>query len=225
MLVISQPTAAGAVLSKKGGAACWCGPGAALPAQPSLCLAPFQGPVSGVVQQGLRAPLRHGAGEDPRFLPSTEPKRPRDQDLRSWEAAVSRRTADSPVSWAGAGAGERGAGIQLRGGTPRHIFISFLLTWAGAPLWRAMGCCSHAGGLHSSCRGALPPPLQGQGHLPPPTVPAAAPSPARRGEALHHRGSAGRMGERGAAQPREGEGARGDPQEEGSRPRVSWVPL
>ncbi|XP_032052396.1 stAR-related lipid transfer protein 8 isoform X2 [Aythya fuligula] len=41
-----------------------------------------KGPVSGVVQQGLRAPLRHGAGEDPRFLPSTEPKRPRDQDLR-----------------------------------------------------------------------------------------------------------------------------------------------
>lgn len=169
MLVISQPTAAGAVLSKKGGAACWHGPGAALPAQPSLCLAPFQGPVSGVVQQGLRAPLRHGAGEDPRFLPSTEPKRPRDQDLRSWEAAVSRRTADSPVSWAGAGTGERGAGIQLRGGTPRHIFISFLLTWAGAPLWRAMGCCSHAGGLLSSCHGALPPPLQGQGQLPPPS--------------------------------------------------------
>lgn len=82
---------------------------------------------------------------------------------------MSRRTADSPVSWAGAGAGERGAGIQLRGGTLRHIFISFLLTWAGAPLWRAMGCCSRAGGLRSSCPGALPPPLQGQGQPPPPS--------------------------------------------------------
>ena len=35
-----------------------------------------QGPITGVVQQSLWAPLCHGAGEDPRFFPSTESEWP-----------------------------------------------------------------------------------------------------------------------------------------------------